>query len=340
MEVRLLRPDDDALVTEWHRVFAAVEQDLWPGLAGFSRRDIEAFVRHRGRYRRYDLLAVGEKGGPILGCGYMEVPLRDNLHSVDVVVGVDPAHRRRGVGTVIVEEMDRLASADGRRVLNSLVEVPLDRAEDHPSLSFAPKVGFEAMLPGNVRHLAVPVERARLEELRAVVARARDAGNYRAFTFEAPWPDEYLEDECELLRRMSTDEPSGDADKEEEVWTRDRLREHDELRAERGVAKLVAVAQHIPTGGIVAASELLLDDNAPRQAWQLNTIVHPEHRGHRLGLAVKLANLDFLAERAPAVRMIGTGNAQENAPMIAVNDMLGFEIAGVVMFWQKQLGRD
>ncbi len=68
--------------------------------------------------------------------------------------------------------------------------------------------------------------------------------------------------------------------------------------------------------------------------------MHPEHRGHRLGLAVKLANLDFLAEREPAVRMIGTGNAQENAPMIAVNDMLGFEIAGVGMFWQKQLGRD
>ncbi len=67
------------------------------------------------------------------------------------------------------------------------------------------------------------------------------------------------------------------------------------------------------------------------------TVVHPLHRGHRLGLAVKLANLDFLAEQAPAVRLIVTGNAQTNAPMIAVNDMLGFEVAGVGMFWQKRL---
>ncbi len=59
------------------------------------------------------------------------------------------------------------------------------------------------------------------------------------------------------------------------------------------------------------------------------TIVHPEHRGHRLGLAVKLANLEALAEEAPAVRRIVTGNAAVNAPMIAVNDMMGFEVAGL-----------
>jgi GNAT superfamily N-acetyltransferase len=267
----------------------------------------------------------------------MEVPLRDNLHSVEVMVGVHPAHRRRGVGTAIVEEMSRQSRAVGRRVLNSIVEVPLDRAEDHPSIHFAPTVGFEAMLPGNVRHLAVPVEPDLFDKLREVVAGARRASDYRTFTFEAPWPDEYLEDECELLRRMSTDEPSGDAEREEEVWTRDRLREHDALRAARGTTKLAAVTQHRPSGRLVAFSELLLADDTPRQAWQLNTIVHPEHRGHRLGLAVKLANLDFLAERAPAVRTIRTSNAQDNAPMIAVNDMLGFEIVGVGMYWQKHL---
>ena len=262
MEVRLLRPDNDALLSEWHGVLHAVEQDLWPGLAGYSLRDVHAFAHHRGQYRRYDQLTVGEPGGPILGGGVMEVPLRDNLHSVEVMVWAHPGHRRHGVGTAIVDEMTRLASADGRRVINSIVEVPLDRAEDDPSISFAPKVGFEAMLPGNVRDLAVPVEPARLEELRRVVAQARDADDYRTLTFEAPWPVEYLEDECELFRRMSTDEPSGDADKEEEVWTRDRLRESDELRAARGAAKLVAVAQHIPSGRLVAVSELLLSSDS------------------------------------------------------------------------------
>ena len=48
----------------------------------------------------------------------------------------------------------------GVAVLNAIVDVPLDRAADHPSLSFAPKVGFEATLAGNIRHLAVPVDAA------------------------------------------------------------------------------------------------------------------------------------------------------------------------------------
>jgi GNAT superfamily N-acetyltransferase len=337
VEIRRLSPDDDAMVAEWHGVMHAVEQDLWPGIAGYSLRDIQAFVRHRGRFRRYLGLAAGEPGGPILGVGTMELALRDNLHSVEVMVGVHPAHRRRGVGTAIVEEMSRQASADGRQVLNSIVEVPLDRAEGHPSVHFARHLGFEEMLPGNVRHLAVPVDPALLDKLREVVATARDASDYRTFTFEAPWPEQYLEDECELLRRMSTDEPSGDADREEEVWSLERLREQDELRQGRGLRKLAAVTQHRPSGRLVAFSELMLAEDAPHQAWQMITIVHPAHRGHRLGLAVKLANLDFLAERAPDVRTIRTSNAQENAPMIAVNDLFGFEIVGVGMFWQKQL---
>ena len=46
----------------------------------------------------------------------------------------------------------------------------------------------------------------------------------------------------------------------------------------------------------------------------------------------------MLAEGAPDVRVIVTGNAAVNAPMIAVNDMMGFEVAGEGLFWRKDLG--
>ena len=41
--------------------------------------------------------------------------------------------------------------------------------------------------------------------------------------------------------------------------------------------------------------------------------------------------------RAPAVRLVVTDNAGVNAPMIAVNDMMGFRVAGEGVFWQKHL---
>jgi RimJ/RimL family protein N-acetyltransferase len=136
---------------------------------------------------------------------------------------------------------------------------------------------------------------------------------------------------------MSTDEPAGDGERQAERWDAARLRENDELLAARQVRKLAAVACHVPSGQVVAMTELLLADDAPDQSWQMITVVHPEHRGHRLGLAIKLANLDLLAERAPSVRVIETGNASVNSPMIAVNDMLGFEVVSDGAFWQKHL---
>jgi GNAT superfamily N-acetyltransferase len=193
------------------------------------------------------------------------------------------------------------------------------------------------MLAGNTRHLALPIDTARLEELRAEVAGARAAHDYRVLTFEAPWPEQHVEDQCTLFQCMSTDEPHGDEGHEEEVWDADRVRENEALRVARGARGLVAVAEHRPSGRLVACTELLIGADTPEQAWQMLTVVHPEQRGHRLGLAIKLANLDQLARRAPGVRLVVTGNAAVNAPMIAVNDMMGFEVAGAGHFWQKRL---
>jgi hypothetical protein len=47
--------------------------------------------------------------------------------------------------------------------------------------------------------------------------------------------------------------------------------------------------------------------------------------------------LGALAAAAPLVRRIVTGNATGNAPMIAVNDVMGFEVVGSGQFWQKSV---
>lgn len=337
MEVVAVGLGDDGLLSQSYEVWHLVEHELWPDRAGFSERDFRAFHAHVGTSRRFVLLAARDQGGSVLGAGTMEMPLRDNLHGAEVMVMVHPDHRRRRVGTALVAAMATIGRAHGRRVLNSIVDVPVARALTHPSAPFARHAGFVATMSGNLRYLALPLEADRLEELRATVRGAPNAADYRTFAFRAPWPEKYLEDQCELSRRMSTDEPAGDRAKEEEVWDRTRIDENNSLLEERGVWKLAAVAEHVPSGRLVAVSELLLSPDAPGEAWQLETLVLPEHRGNRLGLAVKLANLDALADAAPSVLRITTGNAAVNDPMIAVNDMMGFVIVGAGHFWQKEL---
>jgi GNAT superfamily N-acetyltransferase len=337
VEVRLLDARDERALAAWHAVLQASERDMWPDRTGFALRDVRAFALHAGTCRRFLQLAASEQGGPVLGVGVMECTMLDNRHAAEVTIAVHPAHRRRGCGTAIVEEMTRLAAAEGRTVLNSVVDLPVAVAGSHPSTPFARRVGFTATLQGNTRYLFVPLAAAKMDELQGIVASARDARDYRTLTFEAPWPSAHVDDHCELMRRMSTDEPAGDGAREEEVWNARRLAEDEELLRARGVWKLAAVAQHVQTGRLVAFSELLLAPDAPGEAWQMATLVHPEHRGHRLGLAVKLANLEALAAAAPLVRRIMTGNATVNAPMIAVNDLMGFEVVGSGHFWQKSV---
>jgi GNAT superfamily N-acetyltransferase len=188
-----------------------------------------------------------------------------------------------------------------------------------------------------MRRLRLPFDPERRDELRAVVANAPGAHEYRTLAFVTPWPEEFVEDLGTLFGVMSTDEPAGDGERQAEHWDEERLRENERLDADREATVLAAAAQHVPSGKLVALTEISVSNDSPGEAWQQLTVVHPEHRGHRLGLAVKLANVDLLAEQAPDVRIVHTGNASVNRPMIAVNEMMGFEVFSEGAFWQKHL---
>ena len=82
----------------------------------------------------------------------------------------------------------------------------------------------------------------------------------------------------------------------------------------------------ITDDGLVAAhSTISVPGHGKTDASQWGTFVHREHRGHRLGLATKAANLLAVQRAHPAMRRIVTQNAETNQWMIAVNEQMGFE---------------
>src|SRR5699024_1205002 len=96
---------------------------------------------------------------------------------------------------------------------------------------------------------------------------------------------------------------------------------------EQGVARITAVAV-APDGSFVGNSEIHVHI-APESTlgWQENTLVMPDHRGHRLGLALKVATHRQLRERAPQLRCLVTWNSHVNPWMIEINEKLGYEMA-------------
>jgi hypothetical protein len=70
---------------------------------------------------------------------------------------------------------------------------------------------------------------------------------------------------------------------------------------------------------------------------QGTTVVRGEDRGHRLGLLLKVANLEALDQRFPGRPSVVTWNAEENHHMLRVNEAIGFVPMGYDGAWRKDL---
>ncbi|WP_254678636.1 hypothetical protein [Arthrobacter sp. 24S4-2] len=134
---------------------------------------------------------------------------------------------------------------------------------------------------------------------------------------------------------MSTDAPSGALSNDAESWDVARVRHVEKTWKQAGLHSLVASARHRETGELAAYTVLQVSAGKPWLASQDDTLVASHHRGHRLGMLVKILNIRRLLSGYPAVERIITFNAAENDHMLSINVALGFCPAGYDGEWQK-----
>lgn len=246
----------------------------------------------------------------------------DNLTSSLVGVAVDPSQRGRGHGHGLLSHACAIAAAAARTTLILETKIPFDDLATHPHRRFAAAAGFTLSNVEVVRDLALPVDDATIAgwSHRA----AERAAGYRVETFVNDVPAELLPSLCALHGQLGVDAPTGEVEWEEEVSTPEMFvrSRADMVAAGRTVLETVAIA---PGGTVAAYSTIMVPPSPCRDASQWGTFVHREHRGHRLGLAVKAANLRALQQSYPRRQRIRTQNAETNQWMIAINELMGFE---------------
>jgi GNAT superfamily N-acetyltransferase len=276
-------------------------------------------------------------GDDVVGCLWMEMPTQDNLEMAEIELAIHPRHQHRGHGRTLVAHLVARATELGRHQLITGTGEPPDGSESRNG-RFAMAAGARRSLGEARRTLDLTsVDRGRLAELRAETEKHADG--YQLVGWTGPAPDDLVDDYAALVGRMSTDAPLGDLGIEPEVWDAARIRERDAVIDRQGRTQVVTAARRGDDGPLVAFTDIVLTRHDPLKAFQWDTLVRREDRGHRLGTLVKIANLERLLDTAPEVQLVHTWNADTNSYMVAINELLGFRVARMESAWRLDVPR-
>jgi GNAT superfamily N-acetyltransferase len=337
VQIEQVDAQDDVAFAGWFAVLDAWQREGRPEEPGWLLEEQRALVLCGSQddpdERTVAMSAVED--GQVLGIARVDLPCRDNLHLADLLLITHPAHRRRGIARALLADVERRVREQGRTTIVAISDEPRGQEGRSPSRFAGPALGFSAEQVEVRRDIDLPLSPAvvtGLEELAAT-----HAAGYDLRTWRDAVPDDLLEDQAHLLRRMSTDVPTAGLDWQEEEWDAARVRRSEQQARDMGRTWFGAGAVHRDSGRLVAYTTMGVPIASPQRAYQWDTLVLREHRGHRLGTLVKLACLRRLSREVPEAGVISTWNAQENTPMIRVNDALGARTNGQLVNWQKRL---
>ena len=331
--VRPLAVDNDAELAAAHEASNASKRYQRPWAKTWSLREMTVQLRRESTVERLEPL-VALVDGKLAGLALLWFPLLDNTKFTWAELDVDPALRRRGAGSALLERMVERTREEGRRTVLVETHVPDEAREGHPHVRFAERHGFTYANTEIRRILDLPADAARLAEL-ADGAAAHHEG-YRLETHVDGVPEHLQPSYCDCWNQLAVDAPTGEVEFEEESLSPETYaEERDRMRAQgRTMVSTVGIA---PSGEVVAYNDLVISADDPDEVMQWGTLVRREHRGHRLGMAVKVKGLQALARVAPGAKRIQTCNAEQNAHMVGVNVELGFRRVEALMSYQRHL---
>jgi RimJ/RimL family protein N-acetyltransferase len=285
-----------------------------PWSLGAFRVNLEEGMEHTPG----EVWAAYDDAGTVTGFYRLGLPDLENRDRAFLGLVVHPAARRGGTGRELLRHGAERADAHGRTILDGVVVIGGAGEE------FARAIGAKLSLTEarRVQHLG-KIAPGVIAGLRADAERA--ATGYSLVSWTGEIPEEYRAGTAGVFNAFN-DAPHG-AGVEDEVWDADRVRERTGTLQRLGLMRGYGIAAlHDATGEMAGFTAVTVDPEQPEWGFQQLTAVVRAHRGHRLGLLVKTAMLELLAAAEPELERIATGNAAENAHMIAVNEQLGYEL--------------
>lgn len=341
----------DAGDTEGLHEFADMRNRLYRELRGRNDEDLtarELLPMLRSTPEQKTFTWGVRREGELVGRAGLNVPLSPEAQRAFGFIELFPAVWGEEIGSSVLPHLEKVARSHGMTMLQAWAEQPQTGGpqltaptgfgcvpQDHIA-RFLQRHGFT--LEQVVRASVLDLSEETMREIRGLHAEAERAANgYRVVQWMTPTPPEFADGYAWMKSRMATDAPSAGLGADEEEWDANRVARMDQHRTDGGYLFQITAAQHIETGQLCAFNELRFASDPTASTHQHDTLVLAEHRGHRLGMLVKCAALLSWRGVAPTSPRVITYNAEENRPMLAINEAMGFRPFAYEGAWKKDL---
>ena len=217
------------------------------------------------------------------------------------------------------------AVAEGRTLLNTETFYPGDAPADgagHDNADFLTHRGYVFGLGDVHRRLELPAAPALLDRLASEAAPHHAAYQIAHLAWTG----------ARRAGRVVRDDQRQPDDRGADRRGRARAGGRRRRRAARGGGTSSAAGtralrrgrRRAPTAPWSRFTTVMTTVHEPGRGYQWGTVVDRAHRGHRLGIAVKVANLRALERTTRPCASSFTYNAEVNAHMVAINDAVGY----------------
>ncbi len=289
------RAASDEVLGVFHELEQACHDELRPGQPVRSPAEVIAFYRHQPETHR-TCTWIADGGMAAL---YVHGPTAAFLELL-----VHPEHRRRGVGSALLDAVLDRCREVGVVALHG-------RHRTAAGAAFAARAG--AVDGQRVVGSLLDLRAAELPEPRA-------PAGFRLVTWLRSVPEESLA-EYVRARAAMDDAPAPDG-VEFPAWTAENVRASEESLARRDREMRVTVA--VDRAGAIAAFTELRVSRGSTLGFTDDTGTVAAERGKGLARAVKLESLRRLRADHPEIEVVSTSNAEENAAMRHINESVGF----------------
>jgi mycothiol synthase len=318
----------DAELAAMHLVESEIEAERRPGAPSQPLESYIAFARHLpSQFDDHTWLAQTRDRTPV-GCSACWSNSAGDPTVMECYVYVRKPWRRRGVGWQLTRPIIGMAAAEGRSSLvgNTFDSVPAGGA-------FALRLGARAARVNRTSELTMSEVDWDLVLSWIDAGRAR-APRYSLDFWDGPFPGELAADYA-AFHYMAQAKPRDDLALADVILNADHVAELDRALAEAGRHRWTIFVRDI-SSRCAGGTEVTFEPWDPAVAVQQNTAIDEAHRGRGLAKWVKAAMLDRIRRERPDVERVRTSNAFSNAPMLAINNLLGFKTVEARTEWQAQ----